>query len=135
MTSDVARTILRIVRPAWTPPAEVRADKPGSARRDPRQRPNNPMGVAAMTLSGGEYAIHGTNKPEPIGKFATGSRYRYHSEGEGSRPELPLLEERAGVVAPERSSQLPVRCSSLTGSTGRPSRSWRIASLRAQAMK
>jgi L,D-transpeptidase-like protein len=33
--------------------------------------PNNPMGVAAMTLSGGEYAIHGTNKPEPIGKFVS----------------------------------------------------------------
>src|SRR4051794_32430545 len=29
------------------------------------------MGVAAMTLSGGEYAIHGTNKPESIGKFAS----------------------------------------------------------------
>ena len=29
------------------------------------------MGVAAMTLSGSEYAIHGTNKPESIGKFAS----------------------------------------------------------------
>jgi lipoprotein-anchoring transpeptidase ErfK/SrfK len=29
------------------------------------------MGVAAMTLSGGEHAIHGTNKPESIGKFAS----------------------------------------------------------------
>ena len=29
------------------------------------------MGVAAMTLSGGEYAIHGTNRPESIGKFAS----------------------------------------------------------------
>ena len=24
-----------------------------------------------MTLSGGEYAIHGTNRPEAIGKFAS----------------------------------------------------------------
>ena len=24
-----------------------------------------------MTLSGGEYAIHGTNRPESIGKFAS----------------------------------------------------------------
>ena len=37
----------------------------------PGGAPNNPMGVAAMTLSGGEYAIHGTNKPESIGKFAS----------------------------------------------------------------
>jgi lipoprotein-anchoring transpeptidase ErfK/SrfK len=29
------------------------------------------MGGAAMTLSGGEYAIHGTNRPESIGKFAS----------------------------------------------------------------
>jgi lipoprotein-anchoring transpeptidase ErfK/SrfK len=29
------------------------------------------MGVADMTLSGGEYAIHGTNRPESIGKFAS----------------------------------------------------------------
>ena len=33
--------------------------------------PNNPVGIAAMTLSGGKYAIHGTNKPESIGKFAS----------------------------------------------------------------
>ena len=33
-----------------------------------RGAPNNPMGVAAMTLSGGEYAIHGTNRPESIGR-------------------------------------------------------------------
>ena len=31
----------------------------------------HPMGVAAMTLSGGEYAIHGTNRPESIGKFSS----------------------------------------------------------------
>jgi lipoprotein-anchoring transpeptidase ErfK/SrfK len=29
---------------------------------------NNPMGVAAMTLAGGEYAIHGTNRPGLIGR-------------------------------------------------------------------
>ena len=37
----------------------------------PDGAPNNPMGVAAMTLSGSEYAIHGTNRPESIGKFAS----------------------------------------------------------------
>jgi len=29
------------------------------------------MGVAAMTLSGGEYAIHGTNRPSSIGTYAS----------------------------------------------------------------
>ena len=29
------------------------------------------MGVAAMTLSGGQYAIHGTNRPDSIGRSAS----------------------------------------------------------------
>jgi lipoprotein-anchoring transpeptidase ErfK/SrfK len=61
----------KYVRPAWTPPAAVRADNPALPEVIPGGAPNNPMGVAAMTLSGGEYAIHGTNKPESIGKFAS----------------------------------------------------------------
>src|SRR5215203_4126015 len=42
--------------------------------------PNNPMGVAALTLSGGEYAIHGTNRPESIGKFASYGCIRMYNE-------------------------------------------------------
>jgi len=61
----------KFVQPAWTPPAEVKADNPNLPDMIPGGAPNNPMGVAAMTLSGGEYAIHGTNKPETIGKFAS----------------------------------------------------------------
>jgi lipoprotein-anchoring transpeptidase ErfK/SrfK len=59
------------VQPAWTPPAEVKADNPNLPDVIPGGAPNNPMGVAAMTLSGGEYAIHGTNRPDSIGKFAS----------------------------------------------------------------
>ena len=33
--------------------------------------PHNPMGVAAMTLAGGEYAIHGTNVPGSVGGFVS----------------------------------------------------------------
>jgi lipoprotein-anchoring transpeptidase ErfK/SrfK len=61
----------KFVQPAWTPPAEVRADNPALPEVIPGGAPNNPMGVAAMTLSGGEYAIHGMNRPESIGKFAS----------------------------------------------------------------
>jgi len=32
---------------------------------------HNPMGVAAMTLAGGQYAIHGTNVPGSVGRFAS----------------------------------------------------------------
>ena len=64
------------VQPAWTPPAEVKADNPTLPDVIPGGAPNNPMGAAAMTLSGGEYAIHGTNRPESIGKFASYSCIR-----------------------------------------------------------
>jgi lipoprotein-anchoring transpeptidase ErfK/SrfK len=57
----------KYLHPAWTPPAEVRRDKPFLPAVIPGGAPNNPMGVAAMTLSVGEYAIHGTNQPGSIG--------------------------------------------------------------------
>ena len=33
--------------------------------------PRNPMGARALTLAGGEYAIHGTNVPGSIGGFVS----------------------------------------------------------------
>ena len=46
-------------------------DNPALPDVIPGGAPNNPMGVAAMTLSGGEYAIHGTNKPRSSGTVAS----------------------------------------------------------------
>ncbi|MEK9280544.1 MULTISPECIES: L,D-transpeptidase [unclassified Bradyrhizobium] len=57
--------------PAWSPPAEVKRDKPQLPDVIPGGSPRNPMGVAAMTLSGGEYAIHGTNVPGSVGGFVS----------------------------------------------------------------
>src|SRR5215471_6582885 len=49
------------LRPAWSPPAEVKRDKPSLPNVIPGGSPSNPMGAAALTLSGGGgYAIHGT---------------------------------------------------------------------------
>ena len=59
------------VRPAWAPPREVKRDNPRLPNFIPGGAPNNPMGVAALTLSGGEYAIHGTNRPGSIGTYAS----------------------------------------------------------------
>jgi len=60
----------KYVRPAWSPPAEVKRDKPWIPAVIP-PGPHNPMGERALTLSGGEYAIHGTNMPSSVGKFAS----------------------------------------------------------------
>src|SRR6266851_9548376 len=49
--------------PAWSPPREVKRDKPSLPDVIAGGASNNPMGAAAMTLSGGEYAIHGSNVP------------------------------------------------------------------------
>ena len=57
--------------PAWSPPAEVKHDHPSIPNVIPGGTPQNPMGVAAMTLEGGEYAIHGTNVPNSVGGFVS----------------------------------------------------------------
>ena len=61
----------KYLRPDWAAPAEIRRDKPGLPEVIPGGSPRNPMGAAALTLSGGEYAIHGTNTPGSIGGFVS----------------------------------------------------------------
>jgi len=62
----------KYLHPAWSPPADVKHDKPNMPDVIPGGSPRNPMGVAAMTLSGGgEYAIHGTNMPGSVGGFVS----------------------------------------------------------------
>jgi lipoprotein-anchoring transpeptidase ErfK/SrfK len=70
----------KYLHPAWKPPAEVRHDKPGLPDVVPGGSPHNPMGVAAMTLAGGEYAIHGTNRPSSIGGFVSYGCIRMFNE-------------------------------------------------------
>ena len=55
-----------------SPPEEVKRDKPSLPNVIPGGSPGNPMGAAALTLSGGgEYAIHGTNVPGSVGGFVS----------------------------------------------------------------
>ena len=67
--------------PAWSPPEEVKRDKPSLPNVIPGGSASNPMGAAAMTLSGGgEYAIHGTNDPRSIGGFVSYGCIRMYNE-------------------------------------------------------
>jgi lipoprotein-anchoring transpeptidase ErfK/SrfK len=68
------------LRPAWSPPREVKRDNPRLPDLIPGGAPNNPMGAAALTLSGGEYAIHGTNRPNSIGTYASYGCIRMFNE-------------------------------------------------------
>jgi lipoprotein-anchoring transpeptidase ErfK/SrfK len=38
------------------------------------------MGAAALTLSGGDYAIHGTNNPGSIGGFVSAACIRMYNQ-------------------------------------------------------
>ena len=66
-----ARIDGKYVRPAWSPPAEVKRDNPRLPDVIPGGAPNNPMGARALTLDLDEYAIHGTNRPGSIGTYAS----------------------------------------------------------------
>src|SRR3982074_1046805 len=70
----------KYIRPAWSPPDEVRRDKPSLPSVIPGGSPRNPMGVAAMTLAGGEYAIHGTNVPGSVGGFVSYGCIRMYNQ-------------------------------------------------------
>ncbi|MCC6778514.1 MAG: L,D-transpeptidase [Hyphomicrobiales bacterium] len=65
--------------PAWAPPPEVKRDNPHLPDLIPGGSPRNPMGAAALTLSGGQYAIHGTNVPGSIGGFVSYGCIRMHN--------------------------------------------------------
>jgi lipoprotein-anchoring transpeptidase ErfK/SrfK len=69
--TGLARVEGKFVRPAWQAPPSIRRENPRLPKVIPGGAPNNPMGDAALTLRGGEYAIHGTNHPELIGGFVS----------------------------------------------------------------
>ncbi len=62
------------------PPESIRKDYSRLPPVVPGGSPQNPMGVAAMTLSGGgQYAIHGTNNEGSIGGFVSHGCIRMHN--------------------------------------------------------
>src|ERR1700757_266042 len=70
----------KYIRPAWQAPASIRRDYRSGAAVVPGGSAANPMGVAAMTLSGTEYAIHGTNSPGSIGGYVSHGCIRMFNE-------------------------------------------------------
>ncbi|HZH09279.1 MAG TPA: L,D-transpeptidase [Microvirga sp.] len=75
-----ARIDGKYVRPAWSPPADVKRDNPRLPDVIPGGAPNNPMGARALTLDLDEYAIHGTNRPGSIGTYASYGCIRMFNE-------------------------------------------------------
>jgi lipoprotein-anchoring transpeptidase ErfK/SrfK len=68
------------IRPAWAPPPDIKRENPRLPDVIAGGAPNNPMGVAALVLSGDEYAIHGTNRPGSVGKFVSHGCIRMYNQ-------------------------------------------------------
>jgi lipoprotein-anchoring transpeptidase ErfK/SrfK len=75
-----ARIEGKYVRPAWAAPDEIRRDNPRLPEVIPGGAANNPMGEAALTIRGGEYAIHGTNRPQSIGGYVSYGCIRMYNQ-------------------------------------------------------
>jgi lipoprotein-anchoring transpeptidase ErfK/SrfK len=84
----------KYIEPAWSPPESIRRENPRLPEVIPSGSPHNPMGVAAMTLVGGEYAIHGTNDPASIGHFVSHGCIRMYNA------DITDLYQRVGVGTP-----------------------------------
>ena len=69
--TGIAHISGKYVRPAWAPPTDIRRENPRLPAIIPGGAPNNPMGAFALTLNDGTYAIHGTNRPETVGRFVS----------------------------------------------------------------
>jgi lipoprotein-anchoring transpeptidase ErfK/SrfK len=70
----------KYIQPAWSPPDMIKRENPRVPNVIPSGSSANPMGAAAMTLSGGgQYAIHGTNNPGSIGGFVSHGCIRMHN--------------------------------------------------------
>ena len=78
--AGVSRIDGKYLNPAWAPPPEIRRDKPSLPAVIPGGSPRNPMGAAALTLAGGEYAIHGTNAPGSVGGYVSYGCIRMYNQ-------------------------------------------------------
>ena len=81
----------KFVEPDWAPPPDIRRENPKLPLVIPGGSPHNPMGVAAMTLAGTDYAIHGTNQPGLIGHFVSHGCIRMYNA------DITDLYQRVGI--------------------------------------
>lgn len=79
----LTRVTSKVKKPAWRPPASIRAEH--ARNGDPLPAvvppgPNNPLGDFALRLAIPGYLIHGTNKPYGIGMRVTHGCVRLYPE-------------------------------------------------------
>lgn len=65
--------------PTWVPPASIRAEKPWLPSRVP-PGPDNPLGTHSLDLGTGLLRIHGTNRPDGVGRRVSHGCVRLYPE-------------------------------------------------------
>jgi L,D-transpeptidase ErfK/SrfK len=65
--SGTTRVVAKQFRPSWYPPPSIRKEQPDLPQMVP-PGPDNPLGDYALQLGWPGYLIHGTNKPDGVGR-------------------------------------------------------------------
>jgi L,D-transpeptidase ErfK/SrfK len=65
--NGTTQIVAKIANPAWYPPPSIHAERPELPNVIPAG-PDNPLGAYAFRLGWPNYLIHGTNKPDGVGR-------------------------------------------------------------------
>jgi len=73
------RVVSKMSDPTWYPPASIRKEKPDLPAAVP-PGPDNPLGQHALYLGWASYLIHGTNRPDGVGRRISSGCIRMYPE-------------------------------------------------------
>ena len=94
------RVVSKEPNPTWYPPASIRSEEPDLPAAVP-PGPDNPLGAFALHLGWKNYLIHGTNKPDSIGRAVSHGCMRLYPE------DVEKLFGEVGVGTPVHTVQEP----------------------------
>jgi L,D-transpeptidase ErfK/SrfK len=84
------RIVAKQANPAWYPPPSIHAERPELPQVIPAG-PDNPLGAYALRLGWPTYLIHGTNKPDGVGRDVShGCMHLYPEDIERLFGEIPV---------------------------------------------
>lgn len=92
------RVVRKAANPTWYVPASIRKEKPELPAVVP-PGPDNPLGLFALYLGWHSYLIHGTNKPDGVGRRVSHGCVRMYPEGIASLFPRVAIGTRVTVVA------------------------------------
>ncbi|HUK10215.1 MAG TPA: L,D-transpeptidase family protein [Stellaceae bacterium] len=86
----VTRIAAKVENPVWYPPPSIHAERPWLPEAIPAG-PDNPLGAYAFRLGWPNYLIHGTNKPDGVGRNVShGCIHLYPEDIEKLFNEVPV---------------------------------------------